>query len=441
MKRTRIADTVKTINETITIAGWIDAVRDHKKVVFLTVHDRSAAMQVVLEKNDPAFRPQTVIEITGRVKERPKGSEKKDMHTGLVELEAQEYTILAESAELPVDIALPELNATIETLLDYRPLTLRHPKIKAIFRVQNIILYSFRSFLKSQGFTEFQAPRILAGDAEGGASVMKVDYLGYQASLAQSPQLYKQIMVGVFERVFTVGNVFRGEPHSTTRHINEYTSMDFEMGFIESHLDVMRMENDWLLHLEKELRAHAADIFKMYNVEIPVVPKDIPAITFCEAREIIKTEFGENMDNEIDLSPQHERWLCEYVKKKWDSEFVFITEYPTAKRPFYTYLKPGDPDYTMGFDLLFRGLEITTGGRRIEDYNMLLARMEAKGVEKKDFEFYLQAFKYGMPPHGGLGFGLERMTALLLGLQNVREATAFPRDINRIDLPLNRKEE
>ncbi|MBA3550951.1 aspartate--tRNA(Asn) ligase, partial [Patescibacteria group bacterium] len=251
--------------------------------------------------------------------------------------------------------------------------------------------------------------------------------------LAQSPQLYKQIMVGVFERVFSVGNVYRAEKHSTSRHINEYTSLDIEMGFIKDHTDVMNIENKLLAYIMAQLNEKCVYEFKVMNAEIPVIPEKIPTLKLQEAQEIIKKEFGEDCTKEPDLEPQHERWLCEYSKKTWNSDFIFISHFPIAKRPFYTYEDESAPGYAKGFDLLFRGIEITTGAQRIHDYDVLVESMKKKNLDPEKFSFYLQAFKYGMPPHGGFGMGLERLTAKLLGLENVKEATLFPRDLNRID--------
>ncbi|NDE68373.1 aspartate--tRNA(Asn) ligase, partial [bacterium] len=284
-----------------------------------------------------------------------------------------------------------------------------------------------------EGFTEFQAPKLIGDDAEGGANSFDVTYFKHIAHLAQSPQLYKQIMVGVFERVFAIGNVYRAEKHSTTRHLNEYTSLDIEMGFIKDHGDIMDIENRFLAHLSKELMANCADEFKLFGSEIPAVPENIPRLTLREAQVLISKDTGKDCTNEPDLEPEHERWLCDYAKKTHNSDFIFVTSFPTAKRPFYTYRDEKDPTYTKGFDLLFRGVEITTGAQRIHDYDALVSSMLDKKLDPEKFSYYLQAFKYGMPPHGGFGMGLERLTQKMLGLENVKEATLFPRDLNRID--------
>jgi nondiscriminating aspartyl-tRNA synthetase len=324
----------------------------------------------------------------------------------------------------------------LDTYLDFLPLTLRGKKVRAIFKIQAGIVSAFRIFLQKENFVEIQAPKLIGEDAEGGASVFEVEYFGKKAHLAQSPQFYKQIMVGVFERVFCVGNVYRAEKHSTTRHINEYTSLDLEFGFIKDHGDVMKMENKLLSFIMGYLQNTVVEELKLLGAELPEVPENIPSVKLREAQEILQKEFGIDCGNEPDLEPEHERKLSEYAKEKLDSEFIFVTHYPISKRPMYTFEDEGDPGYTKSFDLLFRGVEITTGGQRINNYKTLVEKIKGKGLNPNDFSFYLQAFRYGMPPEGGLGMGLERLTARLLNLPNIKEAALFPRDLNRIDVRL-----
>ncbi|MFA5013884.1 MAG: aspartate--tRNA(Asn) ligase, partial [Candidatus Paceibacterota bacterium] len=328
-----------------------------------------------------------------------------------------------------------------ETYLNYLPLTLRTDKARAIFKIQAQIIRSFRDFLTSENFTEIQAPKIIGEDAEGGANTFSFDYFGHTAHLAQSPQFYKQIMVGVFERVFATGNVYRAEPHSTTRHLNEYTSLDFEMAFIEDHEDIIKMQTELLRYIIGELKKNCAEDFKVLSVKIPEVPARIPAIKMRELQEIIKKETGEDCCNAPDLDPKHERWAYDYAMKEFNSEFIFVTHFPVSKRPMYTYEDENDPGFTKSFDLLFRGIEITTGGQRIHDYKKLIESMKKKGLDPQKFSYYLQAFKYGMPPHGGIGMGLERLTEKLINVENIREATLFPRDMHRIDILLNKNQE
>ena len=424
------------VGKTVTIAGWVDVRRDHGKLIFIDLRDATGMVQMVaLPTHEEAHtlanevRPEWVISVEGIVNKRPEKMIKEGLN-GDIEIEISSIEILGKAKELPFELG-SEIN--IDTYLDYLPLTLRTERSKAIFRIQASIVSAFRDYYRSQGFVEIQAPKLIGDDAEGGANSFDVSYFAHTAHLAQSPQFYKQIMVGIFERVFAVGNVYRAEKHSTTRHLNEYTSMDIEMGFIESFRDVMRAEEGMLRFLIERLSQEVSAEFSLLGAQIPSVPKEIPALKLREAQELIKKETGEDCTHEPDLEPAHERWLCEYAQETLGSDFIFITHFPLSKRPMYTYEDPTDPGYAAGFDLLFRGVEITTGGQRIHDYDALVAAMKDKGLDPEKFNYYLQSFKYGMPPHGGFGLGLERLTAKLLGIENVKEATLFPRDINRID--------
>jgi len=457
--RTYIKDLPAHIGKEVTVQGWVDGRRDHGKLIFIDMRDvengQAVKVQMVALPNHAeahataqTLRAEWVIEVKGKVNGRPEKmiSKNKDDSNGALEIEITDIRVLAAAKELPFEKNAP-LN--MDTYLDHLPLTLRSDRSRAIFKVQATIIGAFREFLDSQGFTEFQSPKLIGEDAEGGANSFDVEYFGHKAHLGQSPQLYKQIMAGVFERVYATGNVYRAEKHSTTRHINEYTSLDIEMAFIKDHTDVMEMETRFLAHIMKRLEEKCSAEFALFAsaesatggngakvgtvAGIPKVPKIIPSMKLREAQAIIKKEYGQDCSSEPDLEPQHERWLCEYAAAKLDSDFIFITHFPISKRPFYTYEDEADPGYAKGGDLLFRGVEITTLAQRIHDYDKLLASLVKKGLDPEKFRFYLQAFKYGMPPHGGLGFGLERFTAKLLGLDNVKEATLFPRDINRID--------
>ena len=442
MQRTLIKDLGSKTGEEVTIAGFVDVRRDHGKLIFIDLRDRSGKVQMVALPNHKevhataaTLRPEWVIEVKGKVNARPEKTINKDELNGALEIEVLEIKVLAEAKELPFELGT---ETNLDTYLDYLPLALRAPKQRSIFRVQAGIIKTFRDFFNNQGFVEFQAPKLIGDDAEGGANSFDVKYFKHTAHLAQSPQLYKQIMVGVFERVFTTGNVYRAEKHSTTRHTNEYTSLDIEMGFIKDHTDVMRIENAFLVELEKMLRANYTENFKLLGAEIPVVPDEIPTMKLREAQALISKETGTDVTKEPDLEPEHERWLCEYARKNLNSDFIFITHFPTAKRPFYTYRDEADPTYTKGFDLLFRGVEITTGAKRIHNYDDLVSSMKDKGLNPESFSYYLQAFKSGLPPHGGFGMGLERLTQKMLGLSNIKEATLFPRDLNRIDSLLSK---
>jgi nondiscriminating aspartyl-tRNA synthetase len=437
MERTYIKDLKDHKSSEVIIKGWVDVRRDQGKMIFLDFRDMTGKVQGVILPNakeahvvGSQLRPEWVVEVRGKVNPRPAKNVQAEKINGDIELEILEMKVLAKAQELPFELGT---DVNIDTYLDYLPLTLRAERQKAIFKVQATIITAFREFLTKEGFTEFQAPKLIGEDAEGGANSFNIEYFGNTAHLAQSPQLYKQIMVGVFERVFAAGNVYRAEKHSTTRHLNEYTSLDIEMGFIKDHTDVMKMETRFLAYIMQQLTEKCSAEFRLMKSEIPVVPETIPSLKLREAQKIIQKEYGEDCSKEPDLEPQHERWLCEYAKKTWNSDFIFITHFPISKRPFYTYEDEEDPGYAKGGDLLFRGVEITTLAQRIHDHDKLVASMISKKLDPEKFRYYLQAFKYGIPPHGGLGLGLERVTAKLLNLDNVKEATLFPRDINRID--------
>lgn len=440
MERTLIGELKNCVGTEVAINGWIDVARNQGKVAFFDIRDRSGIVQgVVFGKPDvletaKELGPEDVIEITGRVKEREGNQVNEKIQNGDIELEITNITVLAKAEALPFDMDA-ELN--LETTLDNRPLTLRRARDRAIFRVQHETLVAYRAFMTNEACIEIQAPKLVGSDAEGGGNVFKLEYFKRRAAfLATSPQLYKQMLVGVFERVFSTGNVFRAEKHATTRHLNEYTSLDAEIGFITDHTDLMRLETKLMRYIVRHLEATCADAFALLDTPLPVIPEDtdcFPHMKLKEAQALIKERTGADKTNEPDLDPEDERWLCEYAREELGSDFIFITHYPMEKRPFYTYEDPDDPGYTKSFDLLFRGVEITTGGQRVHDPTKLAENLRAKGLKPENFAFYLQAFRYGMPPHGGWGMGLERLTQKFLGLESVKEATLFPRDINRID--------
>ncbi|MFH1180930.1 MAG: aspartate--tRNA(Asn) ligase [bacterium] len=422
-------EAIKYIGQKVKVAGWANTVRSHGKIVFIDLRDRSGILQIVCSSDLASdIKDEYVLEIEGKIGERPAKMVNPETETGKIELQAESVKILAKAAALPFD--LRDLKATLPTLLDWRPLTLRNEKIKAIFKIKEQIIKSFRKTLKGLGFYEFQSPTITPTNAEGGAEVFRVDYYDYNAYLAQSPQLYKQILVGAFERVFAVTNIFRAEPSVTTRHISEYTSLDAEMGFINSWEDLMDI-------CESIIKNIFSDLQGKFKINVPKISDKIPRIKMREAQQIIFERTKRDNRKEIDLEPEDEKEICAFAKEKYGSELVFITHYPTKKRPFYTFADPADPDYTLSFDLLCRGLEITTGGQRINDYEKLVSNIKKWGNKPEDFEFYLQTFKYGMPPEGGFAFGAERVAKQILGLENIREASLFPRDMERIDQRLS----
>ena len=437
MERTLIAELNTHISETVFINGSVDVARDQGKMAFFDFRDRTGLIQgVVFGKPEvlevaKTLKPEYVVAVTGIVNARPEKMRKEGVQNGDIELEITNIEVLSAASPMPFDM---DSDLNLDTLLDNRPLTLRRKRERAIFKVQSEILVAYRAFLGGEGFTEFQAPKLVGGDAEGGAEVFKVKYFkGVEASLATSPQLYKQIMAGVFERVFAVGPTFRAEKSATTRHLSEISMLDLEMAFINDHTDVIVLVTKLIRYINNHINTVCASEIKFLGTDIALAPETFPVMTLREAQALILTETGVDKTSEPDLEPEDERFLCEYANKNLGSDYVFVTHFPTSKRPFYTHVDPVCPEFTRSFDLLFRGLEMCSGGQRVHNYDELVERIKSKGLDPDKFEFYLQAFKYGIAPHGGIGMGLERLTAKYCGIGNVKEATLFPRDINRID--------
>ena len=345
-----------------------------------------------------------------------------------IELQMQSIKLLAKpDYDYPLHVSQRRLGCALEINLDLRSVALRNPYERAPFKLQEGIVGAFREFMLKNEFTEIHTPKIVAQGAEGGANIFRLDYFDKEAFLNQSPQFYKQTAVAFFDRVFEIAPVYRAERHATSRHLNEYIGLDFEMGFIDSMYDVMNMEIAMLRHMMAYLKEHYQNELTILNANLPEVG-EIPSVTFLEAMEILKGR-GKN---KFDLDPEDEVYLCEYAKKEFGSEFIFVTHFPSAKRPFYAMNDPEDARVAFSFDLLFRGLEITTGGQRIHDYSQQVEKMQAMGMDMEDFASYLDIHKYGMPPHGGLGIGLERLLMKLLEQPNIRQASMFPRDLNRL---------
>tara|TARA_B100000745_G_scaffold292473_1_gene233355 strand:+ start:14735 stop:16042 length:1308 start_codon:yes stop_codon:yes gene_type:complete len=434
MERTLIGDIPHKKDTEILIEGWVEVRRDHGKLMFLVLRDRSGSVQAMakddaLEQSQP-LREQWVVRVHGIVRERPEEM-KKDEQNGDVELHVNSVEILSEAAELPFDMDA-ELN--LDTYLDYLPLTLRTQRARDIFSIQATIVQTFRWALIQRGFIEFQAPALTGGDAEGGGDAFTVAYFNdHTAYLATSPQLYKEIMTGAFERVFTIAKIFRAEKSATTRHLAEVTQMDFEMGFIKDYTDVMKMLEAIMRDVCAAVVKQHADVFARFNTKAPLVPQGaFPVLTLREAQEIINVD-----TSEPDLEPEHERQICAWAREEHGSDFVFITHFPTHKRAFYSLPDPKNPELSYSFDLLFKGLEINSGSQRFHNHDALVATLKERGLDPKHFEYYLQLHAYGVPPHGGCSTGLERITARMLDLSNVKEAAAFPRDMNRIDSRLS----
>lgn len=442
MERTLIIDCINKVGEIVKISCVVQTRRDHGKIAFLDVSDRSGVIQVVYggQVPLPQLHSQDVVSITGKVNRRPEHMVNKKIPTGGIELEITgPLEILSKAAELPFDMGGKDLDLQLPTLLDYRGLTLRHPKVKAIFKLQEVVIDSFRESLKKKDFTEFQSPVIIPQTAEGGAEVFEVKYFNHKAYLAQSPQFYKQILVGVFERVFTVNKTLRAEPSVTTRHLTEVTTLDAEFGFIDSWLDVMEMAEYVIKYILERVSKECKDILEMYEITIPKVSDKIPHIKLREAQEIIFKRTGRDNREESDLQPDDEREICKWSIEEHGSDLVFVTHYPVKKRPFYTFEDPQDLGYTLSFDLIGRGTEWLTGGQRINDLNHLIKNAKDREIDLEKSELYMQAFKYGMPPEGGFSFGSERIVMHILGLANIREASPFPRDMERVDVRLSTK--
>ena len=421
-------------NQLVTVSGYIHRIREMTGFSFVIIRTAENLIQCVYAPEFSDYRwdeklcEEACVKVTGKVVKSTdaKGNDR-------FELQIHGIKILSlPAAAMPIVVNKKQLDGIqLNTILDLRPISLRNPKERAIFKLQEGIARGFREFLAKNGFTEIRSPKINFAGAEGGTNVFKLDYFGKQVYLAQSPQLYKQALVGVYGRVFEIAPVFRAEHHDTSRHLNEYISMDFEMGFIDSFKDIMNMETGALKYIMQLLKTEYKNEVELLHAEIPEIT-DIPAIKFMDAKKIIMEKYRYTPSDMKDFDPEEESLLGKYAKSEFNSDFLFVTHYPSKKRPFYTMDDPEDPEYTLSFDLLFRGLEITSGGQRIHDYAAQVEKMKKCGMNPGEFETYLMFHKYGAPPHGGLGLGLERLTMHLLGRKNVRETTMFPRDINRV---------
>jgi nondiscriminating aspartyl-tRNA synthetase len=398
MERILTSELASHAGKRVLLQGWLHRRRDLARVSFLVLRDRAGLAQIVVSGSEPqTLGAETVLEIEGIAVAN-------EQAPGGVEVHEPEIRVLAEPAEAPpVELHRPEPRESLPTRLDAAAVALRHPAVRERFRLTARAVAAFRSTLDERGFVEIQTPKIVASATEGGANVFAVDYFGREAFLAQSPQFYKQTMVGVFERVYEVGPVFRAEPHETARHLAEYVSLDAELGFIREHRDV--------IDLVREV------VFAMIEAAGGAPPAEAPIVRFEDVRS----------GDEPDLSPEDERRICAER-----GELVFVEGFPTWKRPFYTHPDPERPQWSRGFDLLYRGLEIVTGGQRLHLYEDYKAALAERGLDEAPFASYLDAFRYGMPPHGGFALGLERFVAQAVGVRNVRETTLFPRDRSRL---------
>jgi nondiscriminating aspartyl-tRNA synthetase len=433
ISRILAADLPSHIGEPVTIAGWLHRRRQLKSATFLIIRDRTGLAQVVLPAGDataagsPAGAPEeTVIEVSGMATASAQAP-------GGAEITGPQLTLLSgPAAPPPFDLYRPAVTAGLPVILDHAPTTLRHPRLRAPFEISAASTAGFRATLDALGFTEIQTPKIVASATESGATVFGIDYFGTPAYLAQSPQFFKQAMVGVFERVYEVGPVFRAEPHDTARHLAQYTSLDAEFGFITDHQDVMGVLRDAVAGMVTAVRARARGAVELLGLDLPEVPARIPQIHFTEAQDLIARQTPRDPRGEPDLSPDDERWLGRWARASQGSEFLYVTGYPMAKRPFYTHPDPARPGFSNGFDLLFRGLELVTGGQRRHRHQDYLAALAERGEDPAPYASYLDVFAHGMPPHGGFAIGLERWTARLTGAANIRQTALFPRDLHRL---------
>ncbi|GAA1889125.1 aspartate--tRNA(Asn) ligase [Lapillicoccus jejuensis] len=407
----------------VTLQGWLHRRRDLARVTFLVVRDRSGLAQVVVAAGGAELPPgcseEAALEVSGTVAANPAAP-------GGVEVVDPTVTVLGEPAGPPsVELWRPQPTASLPVLLDRAPVAWRHPRQKALWQLSAAALAGFRSTLDHSGFTEIQTPKVVGQVTESGANVFRLDWFGEPAFLAQSPQLYKQQLVGVFERVYETGPVFRAEPHDTVRHLAEYVSLDVELGFVRDHRDVLAVLRDAVAGMLESVRRSPAA--QLLGVDVPVMPDEVPVIHFADALALVGAP-----EDEPDLAPAHERALGAWAREVHGSDFVAVEGYPMTKRPFYTHPQPDDPRWSNSFDLLFRGLELVTGGQRLHRHEDYVAAIEARGETPEAYADYLQAFAAGMPPHGGFAIGLERFTARLAQVDNVREVTLFPRDLHRL---------
>ena len=427
LERTFINELNSIDSRKVLLRGWVHKIIDLTNVSFIKLRDKSGIVQLVCDKKQiKDLRLESCIEVIGEKCENEKAP-------GGMEVLVEDIKILGETYydKLPFEINSFKNNVCLETQLDNRTIALRRPEIRSIFKVQNEIEVAFRDYLKSKNFEQIHTAKIIDSSTEGGSEMFTVNYFDRRSFLAQSPQFYKQMMVGAgFERVFEIGHAYRAELHNTWRHLNEYVSLDVEMGFIKDEFELMDLEEGFINYLFKHLKKTCIKELKMYNIELPD-EVNIPRITLEDAHEILLREYKKKSPiGNIDA--EGEVLISKYVKEKYDCDFVFLTKYPVSKRPMYTMPDDKNPSLTKSFDLIYDGLEITTGGQRINDYKMLKENIIKFGLSPEDFDFYLDTFKYGMPPHGGFAIGLERLTMKILKLSNIREATLVPRDMKRL---------
>ncbi len=417
MKRTNVNELGNFINERVLVKGWVSQFRELKKMSFLILRERTGYCQIIIPKEiSQSISPESVVEIIGIVKKEEQS------RYGGYEIVAESINVVSNAQLLPFPINREEGIPQFNVLNNYRPLTLRKEKERCIFKIQSEIIWAYREYLRSQGFTEIQSTKLSSAGLEGGSEMFEIEYFGEKMYLTQSPQFYKQMMVGVYERVFEVGKVYRAEGSNSNRHLTEFVGFEFEMGFIESVEEVMQMEENVFEYIFNHLKSFCVKELEYFGINLEFNP--IPRITYQESLEIIKNS-GLNYEK-IGLNAEAEKIIGEYVLEHMKSEFVFITKYPLSERPFYA-MPSIEEGCSETFELLYKGIEVTSGGQRIHNYEELVKSIESKGLNPENFESYLMAFKYGMPTHGGMGIGLERILKQMLNLNSVEEASLIPR--------------
>lgn len=432
MERTLSSECKGKIGKKVLIKGWIYNVRNLGSISFLILKDRKGLIQIVVaDKKEIAkakdFQIGTVVEITGTVqatKQQKSGAE-------IIDPKIEVLSLVTEAP--PVEYNKDDINANLDTILDYRPITLRNIKEQSIFKIQSRIVKSFRDYMDRNDFVEHFAPTLVEAATEGGAELFSVNYFDTKALLAQSGQLYKQMAAGVFERTYALGHTYRAEKFATRRHLTEFIQYEVEMAFIDSWTDLIENNEGYVRYMMEQIKEKCRDELDLLGVELPIIPKEkFPRIKIKDALKICHKRTGKDETKEPDLSPENERELCKYAKEEFGSDVIYITHYYTKKRPFYTMRDPENPEETLSFDLLMRESEVTTGGQRMNKYDMLVDSIKEFKLKVEDYKDYLQIFKYGMPPEGGWAMGLERLTQMVLGFENIRRTTLFPRDVKRL---------
>ncbi len=428
MKRSYVAEVFQNDLKKVLVKGWVHNINCIGKVAFVHLRDKTGIIQLVADGNAVKdLRLEMSIEAVGEKVINDKAPSGAEILAESIKIVGKAYYDM-----LPFEINKGKIKASLETQLDYRTISIRAPKMRAIFKVQQEIEEAFKSYLRENGFSQIHTPKIISSSTEGGSEMFTVDFFGRRAFLAQSPQFYKQMMVGAgFERVFEIGHAYRAELHNTWRHLSEYVSLDVEMGFIDGADDLMDLEEGYIKYLFQHLNTTCKKELEMFGITLPEVVK-IPRLPLGEVQDLLLERYGKRSPAG-NIDAEGEKLLSEYIKEEYGSEFVFLTKYPASKRPMYAMPHPDDPNLTDSFDLIYKGLEITTGGQRIHDYEMLRQNIIKFGLDPDNFTFYLDSFKYGMPPHGGFAIGLERLTMKILDLANIRESTLFPRDIKRLE--------